>query len=265
MAEPTSHKLGSMWRRTRSGIGSAARAGDAVERKRHREHGRVVLNVDSCDRDVRILDVRPAHVAELGHQVARSIKLGSTTRSDGLPRREIFELGGVEFLPLGVCGWDTWWFCVALLDRWWFCAVLRRRTAETANAPAAVRVAAPAAAAPAAAPAARGWPRPRKREGLVPPAEPAPPTRGATGGPCVPDSDERPLPPPPLPLSWPPPRSPARALAVPPRSVATCAGTLNFLWLLAEPSSSTPRLLDVDATAAWGRRAVAFWAASTSS
>ena len=45
----------------------------------------------------------------------------------------------------------------------------------------------------------------------------------------------------------------------------TCAGTLNFFWLLAEPSSSTPRLLDVDATAAWGRRAVAFWAASTSS
>ena len=137
-----------MWRRTRSGIGSA---GDAVERKRLREHGRVVLNVDSCDRDVRILDVRPAHVAELGHQVARFIKLGSTTRSDGLPRLEIFGLGGVEVLPLGVCGWDTWWFCVALRDRWWFCAVLRRRTAETANAPAAVRVDAPAAAAPAAA------------------------------------------------------------------------------------------------------------------
>ena len=137
-----------MWRRTRSGIGSA---GDAVERKRATEHDRVVLAVDSCDRDVRRLGVFPAHVAELGHQRARALKLGLTTRIDGLPRRKIFQLGGVEFLPLGVCGWDTWWFCVALRDRWWFCAVLRRRTAETANAPAAVRVAAPAAAAPAAA------------------------------------------------------------------------------------------------------------------
>ena len=255
-----------MWRRSRSGSGSDGRAGDAVERKRHREHGRVVLNVDSCDRDVRILDVRPAHVAELAHQVARFIKLGITTRSDGLPRRKIFELGGVEFLPLGLCGWDTWWFCVALLDRWWFCVVLRRRTAETANAPAAARVAAPAADAPAAA---RGSTRmaaaAEAAEGLVPPAEPAPPTRGATGGPCVPDSDDRPLPPPPLPLSWPRPRSPARALAVPPRSLATCAGALNFLGLLAEPSSSPTRLLDVDATAAWGRRAVAFRPASFSS
>ena len=140
-----------MWRRSRSGSGSDGRAGDAVERKRHREHGRVVLNVDSCDRDVRIVDVRPAHGAESAHQVARFIKLGITTRSDGLPRRKIFELVGVEFLPLGLCGWGTWWFCVDLRDRWWFCVVLRRRTAETGNAPAAARVAAPAAAAPAAA------------------------------------------------------------------------------------------------------------------
>jgi hypothetical protein len=63
-----------------------------------------MLAVDSGDRDVRRLDVRPAHVAEPGHHRERFQKLCTTTTRDGLPRRKIFVLGSVQFLPLDVCG-----------------------------------------------------------------------------------------------------------------------------------------------------------------